>query len=436
MTGANNLNYYFISIILILSFSKGLLSLIGINEMISQLMIESLIVLLFFKSMFNVFNEKKIFAPGFIINISLIAFIFISYLLTHADTIKLVFFIRNYFVYYMFFYTLFNINLSLEQKDKITKLIIFLFAIQIIGSFIKLLVIGTGENIIGIMSIDEGSLATTMPLMAISYLLSNYLAYKKIKYILIILLFIGVGLMSNKMGILFYVIILYVFLIYIYSEIKHPFLNTIFFKEIFIGIVFLVILFVLFVSLNPRANPEHKVGGSVDIEYLIEYSIRYQTLKTKDASGVEGDGRFDAPGVALDRMTDAGLLNVLVGFGPGELVLSSYLKYRNPLLEKYKIGYGGRIGLVQMIMQIGIIGTCILLLFHILLYVRIKKIYDEHKTKDKYKIYLMTFLGFSLIYFLDFFTYSVGLLTNPALVLVYFYTYYYLSTYRESSYIL
>jgi len=327
----------------------------------------------------------------------------------------------------MFFYALFNLDISAMKKNKIKRLIIFLFIIQILATIEKLLTFGTGEVHIGTMSYGEGSLATIMPLMAIAYLISNYLVYNKIKYVFISLLFIMIGLASSKIGILYYVIVLYVYLIYIYSEIKHPFLNTVFLRKIIPSTIFLSILLMLFVSLNPRANPENEVGGSVDIEYLIEYSVRYQTM----TRGIEGDGRFDAPGVALDRMTDGGLLNVLVGFGPGELTKSSYLKYKKPLLEKYKIGYGGRIGLVLIMMQLGIIGVIIFLVFHALLYIRIKKLYNNHKVKDKYKIYLMTFLGFSLIYFLDFFTYSNSFLGNPALVLTYFYSFYYVYTYDE-----
>jgi hypothetical protein len=428
----NNSNLYVISLILVLSFSKGLLAIFGVNETISQLIIEVLIVLLFMKSLLNVLSTRVFIAPAFLINLALLLLILFSYLLTDVNSIKLVLFIRNFFIYYLFFYALFNLNLTLVDKEKIKKLIIYLFFLQVVAAFIKLFIIGKTENFIGTMSIAEGSLATIMPLFAIVYLLSNYIVYKNINYIIIMLFFIAIGLISNKIGIIFYIGILYLYLIYIYSNSKSIFLNITFIKKFFMSIIYFSIIFSLFISLNPRTNPEGIVGGSVDIEYLMDYSESYQTLSTRKSMGIEGDGRFDAPGVAFRKMGEGGLINILFGFGPGELVKSSLTAYKNPLLDKYHIGYGGRIGLVWTMMQIGLIGLFIFLSFHMFLYRRVKSLYNQNIDNNEYKIYLMTFLGISIIYFLDFFTYSPSMILNPGLVLVYFYAYYYVDTYTAT----
>jgi len=419
---------------MILSFSKGLLAILGINETISQLIIEFLILLLFSIAVSNILRRKKINGLGLLINLLLLFVILLSFILTSIESIKPILFLRNFFIYYIFFYSLFNINLRSRQKEKIKKLIFYLFLIQVIAAFIKLFIIGTTENFIGIMSISEGSIATIMPLFAIVYLLSNYLIYKYIKYLILILLFISIGLISKKIGIIFYIGILYIYLIYISSSTKNIFLNMVLIQKFFKSIIYFSIIFSLFISLNPRTNPEHIVGGSIDIEYLISYSEAYQTLNTRENMGIEGDGRFDAPGIVLNKMFDTGIINVLFGFGPGELVKSTLTKYKKPLLEKYHIGYGGRLGLIWITMQIGLIGLVLFLTFHILLYKKVKKIYN--RTKDKqYRVYLMTFLGFSIIYFLDFFTYSPSMILNPGLVLVYFYTFYYVLTYQKREFL-
>jgi len=430
MMKLSNVNFGIIAFIFTLSFFKGILVLVGISETITQLLIEGMIVLLLASASFHILQTRKLIAPVFLINLILIVFIFISFLLTDVNKIQLIIFIRKFFLYYLFFYSLYNIYLEDIHKEKLKKLIIYLFILQIIASWIKLFFIGRAENFIGTLSITEGSIATIMPLFAIVYLLSNYLVYRKNKYIYWIFLFVSIGLISNKMGIIFYIGLLYIFLIYIYTRSYYIFVNTAFIKKILLNSIYFLVLFSLFVSLNPRANPEGVVGGSVDIEYLISYSKEYQTLDTRKAIGIEGDGRFDAPFVAFDRMSTGGMLNILFGFGPGELVKSSYTKYKKPLLEKYHIGYGGRIGLVWVMMQIGLIGLVLFLLFHIFLFLRMKKLYNNiNNNKDR--VYIMTFLGISIVYFLDFFSYSPSMILNPALVLVYFYIYYYIDTYKQ-----
>ena len=411
----------------------GALGLLGLSETNLQLSIEFLIVLLFTYSLLNVLKNKKFIGSGLIINLLLLSIITISFLLTDVNNIQMILFIRKFGIYYLFFYALFNINLGTIQKDKLLKLIVFLFLIQIPAAFIKLIVLGTQEKIVGTISIAEGSLATIMPLMAISYLIANYLEFKNVKYIVLILLFLAIGLISNKMGILFYVIILFVVLSYFYS-IKSSkgfsFLNIIFIKKMIIVSVILVLIFLAFISLNPRANPEGVVGGSIDIEYLINYTDRYQNLKIK-GSRVEGDGRFEAPLVALDRLGEGGLLNVLLGFGPGDIIKSSFTSFQDPLLSKYNIGYGGRLALVWILMQIGFIGLILVLFFNLLLFKKLWAVYKTNSTSEKFSVIVLTSLGFSLIYFLDFFTYSAGMIQSPGMATVYYFAIYYVLSYEQ-----
>jgi len=418
--------FYLISLIFILSFMKGALELLGLSESILQLIIEFLIVLLFTYSLLNVLKNKKFLGPGVIINILLFSIILFSFLVNNVSITQMILFIRKFGIYYLFFYALFNTDLGSIQKDKLLKLIIFLFLIQIPASFIKLVVLGTQEKIVGIISVQEGSLATIMPLMAISYLIANYLELKNMKFIVVIFLFIGIGLISNKMGILFYVMILFITLSYFYSnKYSNTLINTIFIRKLFTVSILLVFLFMAFVSLNPRANPEHQVGGSIDIEFLMNYIEDYQNLDLK-GSRVEGDGRFQAPVVALDRLKEGGYFNLLFGFGPGDIVKSSYTKYKDPLLQKYNIGYGGRLGLVWILMQIGIIGMVLFLLFHFLLFKKTWKIYHVESSDKRFNVLALTTVGFSLIYFLDFFTYSTQMIKTPGMAITYYFVIYYI----------
>lgn len=419
------ISYYLVYILFVFAFTKGLFELIGVSDTIIQLIIDFLILILFLISIKTVFNSYKINFPGFIIIFILVIVVLLSFLLSDVSTLQLILFIRKIGIYPIFFFSLLNLYLTEKEKEKIVNILKILFLIQIPAAFIKLIILGgTLEKIVGTVSLTEGSLATTMPLFGIIYLIVYYLEYKKLSYIFLILCFISIGLISNKLGILFYVIGLFIFLSYLYSKPKLFLPNFIFLKKLSINVFYLLIICMLFISLNPRANPEHKIGGSIDFVYLEKYINDYQTLDLK--TGVEGDGRADAPFVALSRLESSGLTTLLFGFGPGEIVESSFTKYENPLLEKYNIGYGGRLGVVWIVMQIGVLGLIIFLTFHLYLLKRMLYIYKKIHLSTHDNILVLIAIGFSVLFFIDFFTYSSGMIISPAITLVYYFSIYYI----------
>ena len=195
--------------------------------------------------------------------------------------------------------------------------------------------------------------------------------------------------------------------------------------------IYISIIFALFVTLNPRANPEHRIGGSIDIEYLIKFTADYNTLKLK-GSTVEADGRSDAPFVAFEKLSKGGLLNVLIGCGPGDIVKSSFIKGDDPLLSKYNIGYGGRLGIVWMMIQVGLVGVVLFLSFHLILFYKACKFYKNLNKGNKKEIFTaLTILSISIIYFIDFFTYSSQMLYSPSVAITYFIAMYYLISYKK-----
>jgi len=402
----------------------------GISETILQLIIESLIVVLFLMASLNVVKTKTIKGPGLVVFFILVGYSVISFLLNEVSGIQFFFFLRKLILYILFFYSLFILKIPQAHKQRVIKLLTILFIIQIPAAFIKLVVLGgTLEKIVGTMSINEGSLATIMPLFPIAYLINIYLEDNKIKNLILIGLFFFIGLMSNKLGIIMYIIVLFVLLTYLNSNSKYYLINLKFIKKMAINSFFLILIIGLFMSLNPRANPENKVGGSININYLIEFTENYQTLDQED--GTDGDGRFDAPFVSFERLSNAGIKNVFFGFGPGDIVKSSFFKFDNPLLEKYNIGYGGRIGLVWILMQLGVLGVIIFLVFHLYLLNRVYKIYRLKRKSMEIKILTSTVLGFFFIFFVDFFSYSTEMIENPGMAMTYFFGIFYILTLRQ-----
>ena len=425
------ISFYLIHIILILAFSKGILELGGVSSSFSQLIIEVLILLVFGISILFVLEKKLFYGTGVVFVFSFLVIIFISFLLNNTTLLQMLLFLRAVLIYILFFYAVLNIPFTQEEKTSFLKLLLFLFLIQIPASIIKLVILGgTLEGIVGTMTIDEGSLATIMPLIASVVTITKYLVTKEVKYIILLLSFIGIGLISNKLGILFYVMFMFILLTYLYSTKQgNSFvINTFFLKKMVSTIIYISIIFSLFVIINPRANPEHKVGGSIDIEYLINFTNDYNSLKLK-GSRVEADGRSDAPFVAIDKLSQGGILNILIGYGPGDIVQSSLLKYKDPLLSKYNIGYGGRLGLVWIMIQLGILGVISFLSFHIFLLYRA---YIFFKTSKENEYFMsLSILSISIVYFIDFFTYSSQMLLSPGVALTYMMAMYYLSSYEK-----
>ena len=419
-------------LLFIFAFFKGALELMGIKETYLQMFIDILIISIFSISLIFMVERRDIIILGSKISIIFFLFIIISFLLTDVTSLHLTLFLRKFFIYIIFLYALINIKFEEEEKKNLLKLLMILFTIQIPAAFIKLIILGrTAEEIIGTISVEEGSLATVMPLFGISYAISLYLNENRLKYIVLVLLFMSIGLISNKLGILFYIFILFISLTLLYAKKKsNSFLfNMSFFKNISKVVLYLLIIFALFVSLNPRANPEHKVGGSINIDYLIKFTQEYNSLKLK-GSKVQGDGRGDAPLLAFKRLENGGLMNILIGYGPGDIVKSAYLPYKNPLLEKYNIGYGGRLGMVWMMMQLGLIGTMIFVIFQISLFVKVYKKYSE-VTKEEDVIKILSMLGIIIVFFIDFFTYSSKLLYSSGITITYYFLIYYVITYQN-----
>ena len=419
-------------LLFILAFFKGILELIGITETYLQISIDILIVSIFLISLIFMIERRDIIVLGSKISIIFFLFIIVSFLLTDVTSLHLTLFLRKFYIYIIFLYALMNIKFEEEEKEHLLKLLIILFLIQIPAAFIKLIVLGgTLEKIVGTMSVAEGSLATIMPLFGISYAISLYLHRKEIKYIIFILLFMSIGLISNKLGILFYIFILFISLTLLYAKkMTNSFLfNIEFLKNISKVILYLLIIFALFVSINPRANPEHKVGGSINIDYLIKFTKEYNSIKLK-GSKVQGDGRGDAPILTFKRLENGGLMNILIGYGPGDIVKSAYLPYTDPLLEKYNIGYGGRLGMVWMMMQLGLIGTMIFVIFQISLFIKVYKKYSQ-VTKEEDVLKILSMLGIIIIFFIDFFTYSSELLYSSGVTISYYFLIYYVISHQS-----
>lgn len=416
--------YYILQILLIISFNIGLLSILGISESISRATINILIIILFLISLTNIFKEKKMVFPIYTIFILLVLTILFSFLLNGMNYTEYFIFMAKALLYYLFFYSILNIQFTEKHLNYSLNVIFVLFVIQIIATFVKLGTIGPMEPYIGTIGVLGGSTATIIPLMAISYIFSSYLVEKNYKILFLIPFFIIIGLASNKIAIIIYLFVLLFSLLFIYSfKYSNSFFNMkIIIKHFIVFVLFTFGLSVLFVSLNPRLNPEGKIGGSIDISYVKKYISEYidaDSLSSVTNTRIKGQGRGNAHSAVYELLESDGISSVLFGFGPGDIVKSRFTSSEDLLMEKYNIGYGGRIGYLWLAVQIGYVGSTLWGLFFFLLLFKVYNKSRINKYDSRYK-YILTFYGFSIIFFLDYLTYSPVFLFEQSVILVYF----------------
>lgn len=422
----NRIIYILLSLIIILAYFRGALEIIGIEQFTSRLIIQLLIVALFILSLFKMsVREKFIINNGLLIGlIGLFFTILISFLLNDYGFKYLLLFIKEMIFPFIFIISLINIELPKLYLKKSFRLLIALAIIQILATIIKLFSVGIMESYIGTMSIKSGSIATIFPLMAISFIWVNYLYSNKKRLLLYIIPFMLIGLASAKLAIVPYaIVIISILSIFRYSIKK--LLNYKIYLNIIIIVSISLIMIYAFGRMNPRINTEN----IFDKNKIIVFVARYIT-RDLDASGYEGSSRLVAVGLVFERIRAEGISHILFGMGPGHIVKSRFNYYVEPLRSIYGFGYGARTGFIWIFLQIGLIGVVLFTFIH-LRFLQILLKYNKKRLDYKSKVMTLTAIGCSVIFFIDYFTYSSITILHPTIYITYYYIIYYgLSTNR------
>lgn len=145
-----------------------------------------------------------------------------------------------------------------------------IFFVQIIISVVKLLLFQKQiEGLVGTMTISGGAQGTTIPILGFIVLWfyrNGKMAWKDWMFVAGLLL---VGFTTGKRAVWFvFPFVIATFMIYV-QGIR---LN----KYIVLGIAAIPIVFYFGARLTPTLNPEHKVWGSFDLEYMFDYAETYQ----------------------------------------------------------------------------------------------------------------------------------------------------------------
>ena len=431
MNYIKNLYTFWLIFIFFLAFFEGGFTFIGIEESFPRSIRDILIILLFiisllipskpnvvlndnyFKKNINIIPiiNKNYFLIIIFISISLVSFFF-----NNKTIVEYFLFFRRVFIPILFFYSIFRINFRIR---KVINFLIFCVAIQIPFVFVKFFILGISESGgIGSISIHSGSLSAIFPLSVISFLGARYMFQPKTKYLIYSCLFILFGLIGGKRVLIAFLPILLLVIPVIYNfYVKKRFPLLILIRNSFFALVLGLISFYFIVRLSPSLNSENKIWGSFSIEYVNKISTYYNS-----ATYEKGFSRFDAPLVVFDLLSSKNIINLLIGFGPGDIIQSSINNYagitndRQLLMYKYGIGYGARSGFLWNMIQTGLLGAVFLFLFLFRFFNKLG-IVLKHSNNINLKFYALSMMGFLFIILLDYIIYSsvffnIGAISN------------------------
>lgn len=336
--------------LLILFFFEGVVRLFELPIFIVRAGAPLLVIILL---VHQILNRKIVKLPLANLFVLLVIVSVFSALYNDIPTFQTLDFLNYVFMPYVYFIVLINEG-DTRLVAFVKKTIIVLFAIQVPASIIKLLFVGQVEDFVGTVSLNAGSLSTIVPLMATSFLFSKYLYERKFKFLIWIFLFVVFGLIGEKRAIAFIIPALILIMMIVYFFVNKVVLLTAI-KSLGKVLVLGLILMYIMVILNPSLTPEGRVGGSFDMDYVVNYVKGYESIgeyERGEISRTEGVVYF------LNYILKSDKVTMLFGEGAGKLLVND----ENPMITYYGIRYGGRMGIVWLFLQVGLIGAIIYLI--------------------------------------------------------------------------
>lgn len=313
-----------------------------------------------------------------IISFSIFSLYFVlNNLLIHYDSILFIF--SQYSKYYVPFACLllfiYHARKSIMYMRYFNQCIGLLLIIQVFISVYKFYIFGgvLWEGMVGTFgALTGGGIGTSFPLVALCWVaINSNMEIRNVKSWLFIAGLLLVGIAAGKRAvILLFPILMILLSIYVCKK-KYS-------ARTWIIVSVSPLLFYLGVRLTPTFNPEDKVWGSFDLEYMLNYSKEYSTGHVKE--GEEQKGRLGSAKIFWKTLTNTEAYSSTVLFGEGvEHAYSSRedRKDYNKFGRDYNLNSRGDItGILMLYIAIGIIGVLLLVIYYWFLFklVRYKRL--------------------------------------------------------------
>jgi hypothetical protein len=372
----------------------GIFQLLGINSGIYKIGIPLVSGVLFiYTFMYNGNQLKYPFVWWFV---GFIGIAGISSFINRIDTFSLLYFLVYTNLSYLYFIVLINENniLVISKVISFIKLLVF---IQIPAILVKFILIGQSEQGgIGTLSINAGSVSAIFPLFIITILFSLYLFENKRKYLIYILCFCILGVIGSKRAILIFIPLVLIICGFLFVKLERGVYSGKFSSKILVACLMGAGIFYFTAKTNKTLNPEQSNWGSFDLNYITNYVGNYTSSGANDKSEMR---RKDGLIYFINYMLEADSQKMLLGDGAGKLIESQYNTRTGSMKDEYGVRYGGRMAFIWLLLQVGILGTIVFLLFYLRLFSLVLKKYRSNPID-------LSFLVLTIVFFIDAISYS------------------------------
>jgi hypothetical protein len=391
-----------VKLMIILCFYSGLAAFAGktIENPYKILLVIFSIYLILRKSVLSGLNKKE--------HILLIVFILYSLSFFYSAFVNGDYFNLTFSQYGKYFtpicvFLVFNRILIKWPDSFVTLKYLFfsLLTVQIALSVLKIFLIGLQETTVGSIAYIGGGQATMIPVLGFILVWldkKGEISRKDWRYV-ILLIFIAFASVKRAIWFIMPAIIL-LFMYYIPQKVK--------IKHLVYVVPIVPLLFYAGVRLNPTLNREGKIGGSFDLQYVLDYSQNYNFGKTSESSEIQvGTGRGGATILLLTKLfSDKPFTrDDYLGASLKEVYTTDYDQFDD---KKYGVNSKGAVtGVFQSYLSSGYIG----IFFTILLILSIISLIKEPRIR--YSI--------AILMFWDYLFYSALILRTQALFIMFFY---------------
>lgn len=288
-----------------------------------------------------------------------------------------------------------------------------LLTIQIVLSVVKVLTLGLQESTVGSISYIGGGQATMVPVLGfiLVWLTKKGEFTRKDWRYIILLIFIAFASVKRAIWFIMPAMIV-LFMFYIPRKIKT--------RHLIYVLPIVPLLFYAGVRLNPTLNREGKIGGSFDLQYVLDYSQEYSFGQSTEASKVqEGTGRGGATIMLVTKLFKNHPLSRDDYWGTSlqEVYTTDYDQFND---EKYGLNSKGSVtGIFQSYISSGYVGVFLT----ILLILSVVSLVKEPRIR----------ISLGILIFWDYLFYSALILRTQALFILFFYIILYSNSQFEKS---
>lgn len=322
---------------------------------------------------------------------------------------------------YIVYIIILNHQFTAKEFSRILNFMFATMLIQIVASVIKVVLWGVFEKSVGTIHFLAGGLNTILPLCFIAIVLSLFLIYKrKAYYLLLIPGFLFIAWAGDKRGIYFYLPVVLIMVYTLYSIYEKGSIGVVFLIRTFFLIVLPVaMIFYLGVRLQPTLNRENVTWGKFELEYVLDYASNYSTGYTPDNRAA---GRVASYNEIVTIFADTKEIEIfLFGYGSDKVIgvtEAEFSFFRDSFNVSQSLALSG---FTTYLISQGVLGVFALLFFfysilRITFSIQKKKIQSRFHRALNFAAIIIT-----LVYMLDFFTYSKSTITVYGTLVIFFF---------------